>query len=117
MPSNKVRFEVFGSAYVISTQDDNKYVVDLAQKLESDIKNLLENSPGASTLTATIITAMGYLDDARKATDSLDNMREQVKEYLQESAMAKDAADDTQRELDRLRREVEYLTANRVKPV
>ncbi len=113
MAVNKVRFEVLGSTYVISTQDESSYVVELAQKLEEDIKTILESSPGASGLAATIISAMGYLDEAKKSAKSLDNMRTQIKEYLQESAKAKDAADETKRELERLRKEVEYLTAHK----
>ncbi len=113
MPTNKVRFEVLGSPYVISTSDENSYILELAQKLEDDIKTILENSPGASGLAATIISAMGYLDEAQKSAKSLDNMRTQIKEYLQESAKAKEAANETQRELERLRKEVEYLAAHK----
>ncbi len=113
MPINKVRFEVLGTPYVISTSDETSYIMELAAQLEDDIKNITENSPGASTLAATIICAMGYLDESKKSTSSLDNMRVQIKEYLQESSKAKDAADETQRELERLRREVEYLTAHK----
>ncbi len=113
MPINKVRFEVLGSPYVISTQDETSYVLGLAQQLEDDIKIVLEHSPGASSLAATIICAMGYLDEAKKSKESLDNMRVQIKEYLQESAKAKEAANETQRELERLRREVNYLAAHK----
>lgn len=85
----------------------------LAEQLNADMKRIMEVTPSASVTASAIITAMGYLDEAKKSAQGMDNMREQIKEYLQESAKAKTAAEETQREIEHLRHEVEYLTANR----
>lgn len=113
MPTNKIRFEVCGSQYITSTADSEEYVRSLAEQLDTDMKKIMEVTPSASVTASAIITAMGYLDEAKKTAQGMDNMREQIREYLQESAKAKAAAEDTQREIERLRHEVSYLTANR----
>ncbi len=111
--ANKVKFEVLGSSYIISTQDDSNYIASLAAQIDEDVQEVLESSPNASTFAATIICTMGYLDDAKKAVVSLDNMREQIRDYLQESEKAKQATEQMRRELERLRAEVQRLASNR----
>ncbi|MEG0769431.1 MAG: cell division protein ZapA [Ruthenibacterium sp.] len=113
MPANKVRFEVCGAQYITSTTDSEAYVMSLAAQMDEDMKKAMELTPSASVTAAAVITALGYLDEMKKTAKGMDNMREQIKEYLQESSKAKAAAEETQREVERLRHEVNYLTANR----
>ncbi len=94
MSLNKARFVVRGTQYVITTTDSETYVSSLAERLEKDIKEVLEASPSASVMAATVISAMGYLDELEKKSVALDNMREQIKEYLQEAAKAKTTAEE-----------------------
>ena len=39
--------------------------------------------------TAAVITALGYLDELKKSTSGADNMRAQIKDYLEDAAKAK----------------------------
>ena len=59
--------------------------------------------------TAAVITALGYLDELKKSTSGADNMRAQIKDYLEDAAKAKLAAEEARREVERLRREIGYL--------
>lgn len=109
MPANKIRFTICDSNYVINSTDSADYVLSLAEKLNADMVQMLAASPTASITTAAVITALTYLDESRKATGGADNMRAQIKDYLEDAASAKLAAEEAHREVERLRREVTSL--------
>lgn len=109
MSLNKVRFTVCGSQYVVGTTEDESYVLGLAERLNDDMEAMLASSPSASVTMAAVVTAMDYLDEMQKASSGADNMRGQIKDYLEDAAKARLAAEEARREVERLRREVQYL--------
>ena len=52
MPANKIKLEICGSNYVIATTDTEEYVLSLAEKLDSDMTQMLASNPTASVTTA-----------------------------------------------------------------
>lgn len=109
MPANKIRLEICGCNYVISTTDAEDYTLSLAQKLDKAMNEFLTATPAASVTTAAVMTALAYLDELEKSSASADNMRSQIKDYLEDAAKAKMEAEEARRELERLRRELGYL--------
>lgn len=109
MAMNKVRVEICGAHYVINSEDTEEYVLSLAEKLDRDMSDFLSRTPSASVTASCIITAMEYLDQSRKNAQNADHMRTQIKDYLEDSVGAKQAADEAHREIERLRREIGYL--------
>ncbi len=105
----KARVTIAGGNYTITTTDTEAYVEGLAQKLNDDIATLLEVNPSISVTRASVFCALDYLDEYRKSAQNADNMRSQIKDYLADAAKAKLAAEDARREVERLRREVQYL--------
>ena len=97
---------------MIATTDTEEYVTSLAEKLDNDMTQMLAGTPTASIATAAVITALGYLDELKKSTIGADNMRAQIKDYLEDAAKAKLAAEESRREVERLRRELTYLKEN-----
>ncbi len=112
MPANKIKLEICGASYVIATTDTEDYVLGLAEKLDADMTQMMTNNPSASIATAAVITALGYLDELKKSTSGADNMRAQIKDYLEDAAKAKLSAEEARREVERLRREIGYLKEN-----
>lgn len=111
MPANKIKITVCGSSYVIATTDPEEYVQGLAERLDRDMNELMAQNQSASVAASAVITAMGYLDEMKKNAAGADNMRSQIKDYLEDAAKAKLAADKAQREVQRLEREVQNLRA------
>lgn len=109
MPANKIKLEICGSNYVIATTDTEEYVLSLAEKLDSDMTQMLASNPTASVTTAAVITALGYLDELKKSTSGADNMRAQIKDYLEDAASAKMAAEEVRRENAALKRRIDDL--------
>lgn len=59
------------------------------------------------------MTALGYLDELKKSTSGADNMRAQIKDYLEDAAKAKLELEEERREVERLRRELGYLNGQK----
>lgn len=108
MPTHKVKLEICGSSYVVSTGDSEEYLLGLAERLDSDMNQVMMEAPNASVTAAAVITALGYLDEAEKSAFGADNMRAQIQDYLEDAAKARMVAEDARREEDQLRRQLEF---------
>ena len=106
MPSNKVKFTICGSSYVVSTNDSEEYMLSIAERLDTDMKEMMQSTPSASVTSAAIVTALEYLDDSIKNSFTADNMRAQLQEYLEDAAQARLAAEDARQEAAKLRAEL-----------
>ena len=73
--ANKVRLTICGSSYVISTNESEDYMQNLAERLNLDMNELMSSSNSVSITTAAIMTALNYRDELEKASGSADNMR------------------------------------------
>lgn len=107
--ANKVRFTVCGSNYVVTSEETEDYVLGLAEQMDKDMQEIMAATPSASVTTAAVVAALGYLDGMQKALRSADNMRTQIKDYLEDASKAQAAAEEAGREVERLRREVRFL--------
>ena len=100
--ANKVRLTICGSSYVISTNESEDYMQNLAERLNLDMNELMSSSNSVSITTAAIMTALNYRDELEKASGSADN-------YLEDAASAKMAAEELRRENAALRKKVDDL--------
>jgi cell division protein ZapA len=106
---NRVRVTIAGANYAIATTDSEKYITEMAQKLDEDIGKLIQENPQLSVTKAAVFCAMDYLDEYRKSTGSVENMRSQIQGYIADAAKAKLAEEKARAEAESLRREVETL--------
>ena len=109
MPTSKVRLTICGSSYVISTSESEDYMQNLADRLNLDMNELMASSNSISITTAAVMTALNYRDELEKASGSADNMRRQIKDYLEDAASAKMAAEEVRRENASLKRRIDEL--------
>ena len=109
MATSKVRLNICGSSYVISTSESEDYMQNLADRLNLDMNELMSSSKSVSITTAAVMTALSYRDELEKASGSADNMRRQIKDYLEDAASAKMAAEEVRRENAALKRRIDEL--------
>ena len=109
MATSKVRLNISGSSYVVNTSESEDYMKNLADRLNLDINELMASSNSVSITTAAVMTALNYRDELEKASGSADNMRRQIKDYLEDAASAKMAAEEARRENASLKRRVDEL--------
>ena len=106
---NRVRIEVYGSRYVISTPEDESYVRGLAKSLDEQLRSLLENNSGLTLNDALVLCAINFEDAYKKSEASADHMRGQLTDYLEDATLARIELDETKRENERLKRRLEML--------
>ena len=109
MATSKVRLNICGSSYVVNTNESEDYMQNLADRLNLDMNELMASSNSVSITTAAVMTALNYRDELEKASGSADNMRRQIKDYLEDAASAKMAAEEARRENVSLKRRIDEL--------
>lgn len=114
MPSvNKVKLNICGSEYAITSDETEEYVRELAGQVDRDMRALLHADDRISTTMAAVLVAITNADSAKKAEDAADNLRAQMKGYLDDNARARQETENARREAERLRRELEELRRGR----
>lgn len=109
MNKNKVQVRIGGATYTIVTEDDTQYVEELAEEINNDIRAICNSNSSLSITQAAILVALDNADACKKASASADNLRVQIKDYLEESARAKMEVEVARREVERLNREISDL--------
>lgn len=111
MEKNKVALKICGSSYTIVTEDDPDYVEGLGELIDKEMKAISNSTPTLSQTQCAILVALDQADACKKATASADNLRAQIKDYLEDSARARMEVDVERREIERLNREISNLRA------
>ena len=111
MPVTTVKRTICGSSYIVSTTDSEEYVNQLAERLDNDMTEIMTQNPSASVAASAVISALSYLDELNKNASSTDNMRAQIKDYLEDAAKAKLDAENARRQVEKLTAELEALKA------
>ena len=98
---NKINVVVAERSYTLTTADDAEYVEKVAEFVNTQVNQLSEASH-ASTLDAAIMAALNIADGYFKAQE---NLRKQVKQYLDEATRIKMELSESKRELFRLQQQ------------
>ena len=110
--TNKVRIEIYGVKFVINSTESPDYVKDIARELDEKIRDFMSSHPRSSVSDAYLISLLDYADQLKKSENNADHLRGQLSEYLEEAARAHIEADEYQREIDKLKREINLLRQN-----
>lgn len=109
MNKNRIQVRIGGASYTIVTEDDEEYVENLAEAVDRNIKEVCNANPTLSVTQAAVLVALDQADACKKASASSDNLRVQIKDYLEESARARMEVEVARREVERLNREIADL--------
>lgn len=109
---NRIRIEICGSKYVISSPEAPDYVRSLSAEIEDHVKHILDTNNSATLCDAYLLTLLSYADQYRKSEDSCDNLRSQLTEYLEDATKARIEADEGKQEIEKLKRDIVILRQN-----
>ena len=116
MERTKVKLQICGSSYIISSaEDDADYMRKLGAELDGKMQDLMEDNPHLSITQCAVLCALDYLDAFKKAENSAENLRSQIQDYLEDSARARTDSEITRRELARVSKELAALRMKRAK--
>ena len=107
MEKENVVVHIAGNDYTILTDEEPTYVLALAGTLDKDISDIVKSNRRLSMTQAAILAALDYADKAAKESEAADNLRGQIKEYLEDSARYKMEAEVARRDVERLQKELQ----------
>ena len=112
MEKTRVRLQICGTDYTISSsEDDAEYMRALGAELDGKMHELQEENPRLSITQCAVLCALDYLDAFKKAESGAENLRSQIQDYLEDAARARTDSEITKRELDRVAKELAALRA------
>ncbi len=107
MEKTRVTLTICGNEYNIFADEDPKYMEDLGERVNDTLTKIVKDNSRLSITQAAILAALDFADEATKATATAENLRGQIKEYLEDSARYKMEAEVAKREVDRLQKELQ----------
>ena len=107
MEQKKIKLSIGGSDYFIIAEEDPKYVQQLGKEVDLALDKVMKENNKLSTTQAAILLCLDYADEYRKAAITADSLREQIKDYLDDAAGAKNKADRSRRDAEKAKKELE----------
>ncbi len=104
---NRVKVKIYNRDYALQTDESSEYTTLLAKKLDSQIVAMMTGGQAVSLVDASVLVALSALDDCQKANDNIDNIRTQIKDYVDDAAEARLKVDELERENRTLKAEIE----------
>ena len=108
MEKNKITVFVSGHKLTLITEESEKYVTDIASKVETTINSLFSAS-NMSKEKCAVMAALDFCDDEFKSRMTLNEVKEQVKEYIEDTAKLRAENEALKAEIEKLKGEKEEL--------
>lgn len=107
----KIQIKIANEVYNIMTDDNLEYVAQLGEELDAKLSAIIGGNARVSVTQAAILTALEYADASKKCEITAENLRNQIQEYLEESARARTDVEIMKRENEKLLKEIASLKA------
>ena len=111
MSKNRIRLDICGIECTLGSDDSESYIRSIAEEVEKAITAMQRQNEHLSTAAAAVFASLNFCDDAHKAQASADNLRTQIRDYVEDASRARLEADEARREIERLNRELQTLRA------
>lgn len=108
MEKNKITVFVAGHKLTLITEESEKYVTDIASKVETSINSLFSAS-NMSKEKCAVMAALDFCDDEFKSRAALNEVKEQIKDYIEDSSKLRAENEALKVEIEKLNTEIEKL--------
>ena len=115
LSKNRIKLNICGCECVIGSEDSESYIRSVGEEVQKTIDEIMDKNERVSVTMAAITAALSYCDDARKAAGTAENLRSQIRDYLEDSSRARLETEESRREIERLKREIQTLRARLTK--
>ena len=96
--ANRVTMNICGENYTLIAEESPSYMERVGNLVNEHLAKVLEGSKVSRT-DAAILAAINIADELLKSQESGENLRRQVKTYLDEAAQAKNEVSELKRQL------------------
>lgn len=111
MAKNRIKLTICGCECALCSDDSENYIRSIGDEVQKSVDGILSQNERISITMAAVISALDFCDAAHKASASAENLRAQIKNYLEDSSHARMDAEESRRELERVKRENQTLRA------
>ena len=108
MDKKRVSVLVAGQRFTILTDEDEKYVIEIAAKIDARISSLTI-SQNMTRERAAVLTALDFADDNEQDKRAIVEIKEQIKDYITQLARLSEENTALAQKNDQLRRELAAL--------
>ena len=98
---NRVTVTIAGQEYTLVATEDQGYVEKVAQHVDAQMKQVLDGAR-VSLVDGAVLTAVNIADEYFKEVEASENLRRQLKEYLEEATKLKMELSEAKREIFKL---------------
>jgi cell division protein ZapA len=100
---NRITVTIGSRDYTLIAQEEESYVRKVASHVEEKMEDMMRSSR-LSVTDAAVLTALNIADDYFKMTETSENLRTQLKEYLEEASKMKLELSEAKRALFKLQK-------------
>ena len=98
---NHITVTIAGNEYTLVAVEDQDYVQRVAAHVDEKVQEVLTGSK-ASMVNASVLAALNIADEYYKELEAGENLRHQLKEYLEEATKLKSELSEAKREIFKL---------------
>jgi len=98
---NRVTVTIANQEYTLVATEDAAYMEKVAHHVDAKLREVLEGSK-VSTTEAAVLAALNVADEYFKEVEAAENLRGQLKEYLEEATDLKMQLSEAKREIFKL---------------
>ena len=110
--ANRVVISICGEEYTFIADESAAYMQKVGSYVSEKMEEAL-SSPKVGRTDAAILTAANIADELFKAQAASEQLRSQIKGYLDEAGRAQSEASELKREVFRLQQRLDSLNRNR----
>lgn len=108
MEKNKVSVLVAGQRFTLVTDESDKNVMDIAASVDAKINTFMARM-NMSREKCSVLAALDFCDDERKARKAINEIKDQIKDYISEISSLKDENERLNKEIEKLKTEKQRL--------
>lgn len=96
--ANRVTMNICGEEYTLVAEENAAYMEKVGSLVDEKMTEVMESAHVGRT-DAAVLAALNMADELLKAQEASENLRRQLKTYLDEATRAKNEASDLKRQL------------------
>ncbi|HCJ40605.1 cell division protein ZapA [uncultured Ruminococcus sp.] len=100
---------IMGKEYNLTSEDNKDYTEKLAEALDKRIRSMRAKFSSLSVTDCAVLTALDCMDELGQQNRNIDNIRTQIKDYVDDAGRARNQAAAAQREIKALQERIEQL--------
>ncbi|NLD87328.1 MAG: cell division protein ZapA [Clostridiales bacterium] len=101
VPKNKVQVRIAGETFTIIAPESEEYIRRVAAMVDEKITSVISSSR-MPIIDAAVLAACNLADEQLKAVETAENLRQQIKAYIDDMARLRTELNDARREIARL---------------